>query len=229
MRQVVIGAGEVGRALGKVLGCDVVDITGHTGFAAVLHIAFPWSETFEIDVRRYRDAYQPSLVIVHSTVPVGTCDALGTSVVHSPVTGRHPNLEQSIRGFIKWFGGPSAEAAAGLFRQCGIRTRTVPSARITEAGKLWQTLQFGLLVVIEKEVHRYATMHGLDPRLIYDEMNSTYNEGYAVVGEPFRLPILEHMPGRIGGHCIVPNAELLDTPLADVLLDFDRDAGAEGW
>lgn len=81
--QLVVGAGEVGRAVGSVLECDVVDVTDEPGSAAVLHVCFPWFDGFEAEVARYRALFDSEVVVVHSTVPVGTCRALGA--VHSPV------------------------------------------------------------------------------------------------------------------------------------------------
>lgn len=224
MRQVVIGAGEVGTALAEVLGCDVVDIDGHQGTADVLHIAFPWSAGFDAAVTGYRDRYGAGLVVIHSTVPVGTSDRL--DAVHSPVTGRHPNLAPSLRRFAKWFGGRRSAEAAGLFTRAGVRVRCVEDARATEAMKLWQTLQFGWLVALEKEAHRYAFEQGIDFATMYAAGNETYNDGYALMGEPWRLPVVAHMPGPIGGHCIIPNARILqdDVSLAAMLVCLD-----DGW
>src|SRR5690606_40778498 len=50
-------------------------------------------------VQRYAAEHGAELVVVHSTVPVGTCDANGW--VHSPVRGRHPNLVGGLRKFVK--------------------------------------------------------------------------------------------------------------------------------
>lgn len=218
MIQVVIGAGEVGRAIGEVLGCEVRDIEGTSHPADVLHICFPWSEGFIEAVEDYRGQYQPSLIVVHSTVPVGTCRRL--NAVHSPVTGKHPHLAESIRTFVKLFGGDRAAEAAELF--VGVRTETYPDPETTEAGKLWATLQYGWLIALQKEAYRFCQQVGADPDIAYRRFNEVYNAGYAALDEPYRLPILDNVPGPIGGHCVIPNARLTPTPIADVLCDLDQ-------
>lgn len=224
MTDVVIGAGEVGRAVAEVLGDDVLlrDVEGEVVLADVIHVAFPWSPAFEDAVTEYQGLYGPSLTVIHSTVPVGTSRRLGA--VHSPVTGRHPDLAPSIRTFVKFFGGPDAEQAADLFRARSVTCETVRDQETTEAGKLLATLQYGWTIALEKEARQFALSVGADPDVAYRRFNEAYNAGYAALGEPYRLPILRHMPGPIGGHCVISNARLTPTRLARVLLELD-----EGW
>lgn len=227
MTQLVVGAGEVGRAIAAVLRDrhevairDLEPITVPS--VDVMHVCFPWSAGFEAAVRGYVDEHGPRLVVIHSTVPVGTSRRLGA--VHSPVTGRHPNLEPSVRAFTKFFGGERAEDAARLFLACGVPVRVVADPETTEAGKLWQTLQHGWLVAIQKEAYRFMRDAGADPDVAYREMNRAYNAGYAAIGEPWVLPVLRDMPGPIGGHCVVPNARITGSDLADALVELN-----EGW
>src|SRR5690606_41264469 len=102
-RHLVIGAGEVGTALHTVLNtrdvCEIRDVDPIDYRADVIHIAFPWSDAFVEHVQRYAAEHGAELVVVHSTVPVGTCDANGW--VHSPVRGRHTNLVGGLRKFVK--------------------------------------------------------------------------------------------------------------------------------
>lgn len=221
--QLVVGMGEVGTAIQRILQCDGYDpvrmsITTRTTYD-VLHVCFPYrdGDTFERAVREYIDTYRPGLVIIHSTVPVGTCAKFGA--VHSPVRGIHPHLEQGIRTFVKFFGGPQADAAAQIFQECGIVCRTTPRAENTEALKLWDTLQYGMAILLEKEIHDFCKENDLDFSVVYTEANRTYNEGYAALGRPeYAKYVLRHMDGPIGGHCVVQNARLLDTASADRLL-----------
>lgn len=225
MSQLVIGAGQVGTAIQFVLdrGHEAVlrDVHEPDGVQPdALHICFPWSATFIAEVLRYEAAYQPRLTIIHSTVPVGTSRRLGA--VHSPVTGRHPYLADGVLAFVKFFGGALAAEAAAIFQLCGVHTRTVPDSETTEAGKLWQTLQYGWLIALQKQGYRWFRQVGADPDVAYREFNRVYTDGYADLGEPFSLPILADMPGPIGGHCVIPNAHLTDEVLAKTLIDLDQ-------
>lgn len=222
MRHVIVGAGEVGRALAAVLrprDAYLRDVAGEVMPAEFLHVAFPWSPDFGDQVRGYVADYRPAVTVIHSTVPPGTSRALGA--VHSPVTGRHPNLAPSLLTFVKFFGGPGAERAAQEFEAVGCRVECYPDQETTEAGKLLATLQFGWLVAMQKDAYRYARAVGADPDVAYRRFNEAYTEGYAKLGEPFALPVLRDMPGPIGGHCVIPNARITDSATARMLLDLD--------
>lgn len=217
MRHLVVGAGEVGSALHNVLSrtmrCELRDIAPHDGNADVLHIAFPWSDRFADAVHRYWAEHGAGLVVVHSTVPVGTCDPHGW--VHSPVRGRHPNLAPALFAFVKHVGGARAKEAATLLEAAGITTMVHDRAAETEAAKLWELTQFGIQVRVEQEIHDWCERRGIDADVVYRQFAETYNAGWEALGElRFVRPVLEHMPGPIGGHCVRQCAALLDHPLA---------------
>lgn len=221
MTHLVLGLGEIGSAIQKILGSDGYDPKVNPDkdvkFYDVLHICFPYSAEFVKAVKMYERELHADLVIVHSTVPVGTCDENGW--VHSPVRGVHPDLELGIRTFVKFFGGAQSSRAAGIFSELGIKTYGLAYAKNTEALKLWDTTIYGMNILIEKGIAAYCEKHGLDFETVYTLANATYNEGYAMLGKPqFSKYVLAHKDGPIGGHCVIPNAELLDHPLAEILI-----------
>lgn len=226
MKNLVIARGEIGQSLTAVLeagGLDVDniarDVETENPVYDVLHICFPYSDEFKGWVRSYQRRFgkKDALVIVHSTTPMGVCDELG--VVHSPVTGVHPNLQGGIRTFPKLFGGARAKEAAAIFEGIGIKTRVVERARETEARKIWDTTQYGWSIVLEKAIHAFCDKHGLDFDFVYTLANEDYNAGYEELGMGhFRRPALKHMDGPIGGHCVIPNCRLLGGEVADFIL-----------
>lgn len=228
MEQVIIGAGEVGTALAKVLsGAHLRDIepTGPDQ-ADVLHVCLRWSDDFTRVVKRYEQQYLAELVIVHSTVPAGTCDQHGW--VHSPIRGRHPDLEEGIRRFVKHFGGLGADEAAEIFEDVGVRTHVTDLAVTTESGKLWELVQYGVQVAVEKAIYAECERTGADFDTAYTEFARTYNDGYADLGyHQFIRPVLAHVPGPIGGHCVVQNAAMLEHPLADLVIRASTEAEKE--
>lgn len=226
MTHLVVGAGQVGVAVHKVLSAahqvTVRDLTPVNVHADVLHVCIPWSDRFTAAVKEHADVHGASLVVVHSTVPVGTCDPHGW--VHSPVRGRHPRLAESLRAFVKHFGGPLAGEAAPAFEAAGCPTMCHPRAAETEAAKLWELTQFGVSVLVEKKIHAWCQEQGLDFGTVYTTFAETYNAGYRALGEDrFIRPVLEHMPGPIGGHCVRENATLLGHPLG-AWINGDGDA-----
>lgn len=214
MVHLILGYGEVGMALHKIfpqaMWMDRKGGNWNQERVQVLHVSIPYSEEFKEIIEGWKD--KVDMIIVHSTVPVGTCDELG--VVHSPIRGVHPELESGIRTFVKYFGGEGAEKAAELFRKVGIRTRSYPEAKITEALKLWDTTQYGMLILLQKTIYKWCKKRGLPFDIVYQQANIDYNEGYLKLGRPDVVrPFLKHMEGPIGGHCIIPNSKLLGVEL----------------
>lgn len=212
--QVIVGYGEVGKGLKKVLG-NVWVHDPDKGYAItfkvdIAHICIPYSKGFERVVKEWKK--KTDLVIVHSSVPVGCCDALG--VVHSPIAGVHPHLAKGIRTFPKYFGGKKAKDAAKIFKRLGLKVRIFEDARTTEAMKLWSTTQYGRLIMLEKEIYEWCQKNHLNFDHIYTLSNKDYNKGYTKLGMPQVVrPYLKHVPGPIGGHCVMPNLKLLKVKL----------------
>ena len=186
MKHLVIGLGEVGSAIRNILDCDGYDPYKEGGTLNgpydMVHICFPWQAEFVKEVRRYTGSGKAKHVVIHSSVPIGTCDAEGWT--HSPVRGVHPNLEEGIRTFVKYFGGQGAELAAHVFDDLGIKTKTFETARTTEAAKLLDTTQYGLMIMIEKRIHEWCERNNVRFDLVYNEFNRTYNTGYIQLGMP---------------------------------------------
>ena len=240
MKQIVIGLGQVGQAVQKVLECDGYDPLGAPGDLPihvssqvpppeqydVVHICFPYSEAFVEAALEYEKKYAAELVVVHSTVPVGTCDPHGW--VHSPIRGVHPDLELGVRTFVKFFGGTKATIAAGLFQEKRVKTATYGRAATTEAIKLWDTTYYGWNILIQKAIAAFCEKHGLPFEDVYTYANATYNEGYALLGRiDVQRPVLKYVPGPIGGHCVRPNWELLEDPIAELSKTLHKELTGE--
>lgn len=211
----VVGLGEVGQAIAKILQCDGIDKdqTAPLKSYKFLHICIGYSPKFVEIVKQYQHQYTPDYTIIHSTVPIGTsreCDA-----VHSPVRGVHPNLEQGIRTFIKYFGGRDSFICSQVFVEKGLSVKSVPDSETTEALKMWDTTQYGAMILLNKEIHRFCKENNLDFDIIYTHANRTYNEGYAKLNRPeVARPYLAFKNEKIGGHCVIPNAYLLESKTA---------------
>lgn len=206
---VVGNKGQIGKALQSVLRCDGIDKGDHLPVNYdVLHIAIPYSATFDNVVNLYREEYNPKVVVIHSTVPVGTSFRL--DAVHSPCRGIHPNLEDGIRTFVKFFGGKQAREAAEIFIHLGIPVRLTPLSDTTEAMKLWDTTIYGVNILLEKFIYKYCKENQLDFDVVYTEACRSYNEGYKALGKPeYSKYIISHQQGKLGGHCVSNNVQLI--------------------
>jgi len=189
----------------------------------VLHICFPYSKNFINFSKEYIKKYQPNLIINHSSVPIGTTIKLNRNAVHSPIRGVHPNLDKGIKTFVKYFGGNQAEIASKIFKKIGIKTHVVTKSQWTEAGKLWDTTQYGYFILLNKNIYQWCKKYKIPFDLIYSHFNQTYNEGYVKLGRKEVVrPYLKFIPGKIGGHCVISNCHILKSDIANDILKKNK-------
>lgn len=214
-KTIIVGRGEIGTALGKVLEQYKPQfIDPQLGLSSeyltcdIMHICIPFSDDFVEVVEEYKVQHVPKYVVVHSTVPVGTCDELGA--ISSPIRGLHPNLEGGIRTFVKFIGGEQASEVADYFRKAGLHVMLFDDARTTEAFKLFDTEYYRACLEFAHRVKRYCDDQELNFHDVYTLGNMTYNQGYTQLGYPeYVRPVLQPIMAPIGGHCVLPNAELI--------------------
>ncbi len=226
----ILGFGEIGQAIAKFYPSTgsgrvkIKDLKRDDGLVSldVLHVCIPFSPKFVSIVKKEIASSNPKLVIVHSTVAPGTIKKIGPMAVHSPVRGVHPNLYKGIKTFVKYIGADDKKtglAAQKHLRSLGITTQLVNSSKTTEALKLWDTTQYGWMIILNKEMKKWCDDNDVDFETVYTHANKTYNEGYKKLGRPEVLrPHLTYMKGKIGGHCVVPNAKILKSDISAILV-----------
>lgn len=217
MKTLIIGYGQIGRSLAKVLNDYAPDhldrIEGDSSLPNnydIVHICFPYSETFIQDVENYKRRFNPQHIVIHSTVPVGTSRACGA--VHSPVVGIHPHLAESIKTFTKFLGGEGASGVANYFRRAGCKVYLYDKPETTELAKLSQTTFYALTIEYAKDLKRQCDKLGLSYTEVATLPAMDYNRGYEALGLPeIKIPILVPIMTPQGGHCTIPNCGLWDT------------------
>jgi hypothetical protein len=199
----------------EVIGVDIAP-PERIERASILHVCYPFQiKDFIGQTTRYIELFAPDLTIINSTVAVGTTRAIaeqtGAAVVNSPVRGKHARMLQELSIYTKFVGalGPAAAAqAARHFESVGVKTKILSSPEATELAKLTETTYFGLMIAWAQEVERYCDQ----AEQLYDEVVSFYDE------VPF-FPPVRYFPGLIGGHCVMPNIQLLSRYTRSMLLD----------
>lgn len=235
---IIIGMGEVGRAVNQVLSTVYRTVTYDPkrdtytpsmqsapadDDLRVLHICFGYSDEFEESVRKYQMLFEPSYTIIHSTTPVGVSKAL--DCYHSPVMGIQPYLAECLTTFLTYLAPKNTELKAYL-QKAGMDVKCVADSDTTEAGKLWSLTTYALSITLEKEIYNWCLDHNVDYAIAYKHFTHTYNSGYNALGlEKYTRPILEHMEGPIGGHCVLSGVEkLIDSSrLAEVIMSLQND------
>ncbi len=225
-KNLIVGAGEVGTALYNVLKDHDQTWVRDKEFrpfeeVEVLHICFPYSSRFISQVEDYIEAYAPELVIIYSTVPVGTCESINFDIVHSPVEGLHGNLEESFHMFTRWLGAEDEDAldqASRFWYRFTREVATCKSSRYTEFLKLRSTAKYGVNIVWADYEKKAADEIGMHYDMV-KEYDSGYNKLYRDLGLfKYQRYILDPPDGFIGGHCIRPNAKILDNQFPSPLL-----------
>jgi UDP-N-acetyl-D-mannosaminuronate dehydrogenase len=231
----IIGYGEIGQALDDIYLANnyvplIKDLDRDDGLGGVgvLNICIPYTYDFVAQVSEYIDTLKPGLTIIHSTVPPGTTRLIGKNypaVCHSPVRGVHPNLAEGIQTFVKVFGGVCAVPASQHFiNDLGIECEVYESSVSTEVAKLLDTSYYGVCIAWHDYAQKLCDAQGVDFDEAQTHYNMTYNNGYKELGKRNVVrPTLAPPQGSIGGHCIVPNAELLRTELDSKLLEAVTD------
>lgn len=234
-KMVLIGFGEIGKAVYQLMTKNfyvaVVDPSQNldaVGEYDILLVAFPHNDKFNEAVAEYQDRFKTKATIIFSTVPVGTCKQL--NAIHSPVEGKHPNLYEYIKNSTRYVGGDTDGLAKAIFGDVlKMVCRFLPKAEHTEFLKLRSTTLYGLNI----EFARYSKKIADELELDFEEIkifDEKYNEMYANAGYPeYARYILNPPEGKIGGHCVVPNAMILSKQYPDPLLKPLINNNTEIW
>lgn len=209
----VVGLGEIGRPLLELIskrhdaiGVDVEPVVGDIQSPDVLHICYPFEiADFIGETAHYIRLFKPRLTVINSTVSIGTTRAVaertGAAVVHSPVRGKHARMIGEMQSYTKFVGAMDGEAgrqAREHFESLGLKVKVLSAPEATELAKLTETTYFGLLIAWAQEIERYC-----------DRLGQSYPEVASFFEEIQYLPPVKYFPGVIGGHCVMPNIEIL--------------------
>lgn len=216
MKTLIIGMGEVGKALYEILSPhyevftkDIDDVDVPSGID-IMHVCIRYSPDFLGVVRGYAERYSPGVIDVCSTVPPGTCEQIGPDAVHSTTRGLHPNLADGLKNIVKHVAGPKSEKVARYFSKAGVRCITHQRARTTELAHFLNNLSYGVSLMFADEMSRICRHYGVDYYEAVMQYTATNNEGFERLDHKTkRRMILTPPNGRIGGHCLTQNAEIL--------------------
>lgn len=228
---VIIGYGEIGSALAKVYReknyeVKIIDPklekNDTVNNCDILNICIPYSNDFVKIVNGYIQSINPKLTVIHSTVMSGTTKQIKGLVCHSPVRGLHPNLDTGIKTFVKYIGSESEEASkiyADHLQALGIKCHRCKNSLTTEYAKLLDTTYYGLCIAFHAEIKKLCENNGLDFEEVMTLYNTSYNEGYSKLEKNNVIRPVLYATDKIGGHCVVPNAKLLNGHIDNLFLD----------
>ena len=179
-----------------------------------LHIAIPVAGKFINNVLKLCKKFQPECIVIHSTVKPGTTEELQGKltipVIYSATRGVHKRMIYDLKRYTKFFvisaNAPRGKWASSryvkLMKHCGVKTKKMSKPETLELAKIiCDTSYLGWLVNYAQLSNRIAIEYGID----YDEMWSFSDEIHKFLGNRQKM-----YPGYIGGHCVIPNLNLIN-------------------
>ena len=228
-KDVVAGIGEIGKPILKLLskqnitvGFDLKpDLMNQRIFekyknlkTSFLHIAIPATSRFSKNVLKLSKKFQPECIVIHSTIKPGTTAELQAKlsipVIYSATRGVHKRMIYDLKRYTKFFAiskhAPrdkwASSAYVKMMKRCGIKTKKMSKPETLELAKIiCDTSYLGWLVNYAQLSNMIAIKHGVD----YAEMWGFSDEIHRFLGNRPKM-----FPGFIGGHCVIPNIDLID-------------------
>jgi len=227
-KDVVAGLGEIGYPILKFLsknqitvGYDVDErLMNKSKFkkfqetqTSFLHIAIPVTSKFEPNILQLYKKFKPECIVMHSTVGPGTTEKiqekLDVPLIYSATRGVHKRMLKDIKRYTKFFAisktAPKKQWATKAFsrkmKNCGVKTKQMSKPETLELAKIvCDTSYLGWLVNFAQISNVISKQYNVD----YDEMWTFSEEIHKFLGNRPKMH-----PGIIGGHCVIPNLQLL--------------------
>ena len=240
-KDVVAGLGEIGLPILKLLSKkhDVVGFDTdkklmnsirfkkfHKHKTSFLHIAIPVSQKFDANVISLFKKFTPECIVIHSTISPGTTERLqkrlSIPIIYSATRGVHKNMLKDLKRYTKFFvissRAPKKQWAVSTYsrkmKECGIKTKKMSKPETLELAKIiCDTTYLGWLVNYAQLSNMIAIEHGVD----YDEMWLFSDEIHKFLGNRPKM-----FPGFIGGHCVIPNIDLLHNQTLELIKKFNN-------
>ena len=239
-KDVVVGLGEIGKPILKILsktsltvGYDINEkLMNKNKFAKFesintnfLQICIPYTDNFLKIVLSLNDRFKPKCIIIHSTVAPFTTkkiqNNLSIPVIYSPTRGIHKRMISDLKKYTKFFAieenAPRQKWAISsyqnLMKKCKIKTKKMSSSITLELAKIVvDTSYYGWLINYAQLSNIIAIKH----KVSYEEMWSFADEIHNFLGNRPKL-----LPGFIGGHCVIPNLDLIDNQSLDIIKEIN--------
>ncbi len=179
-----------------------------------LHICIPFSSKFINTVERIYKKFNPECIIIHSTVSPYTTQKiqkkLSIPIIYSATRGVHKRMLNDLKRYRKFFAiEPNAPRKnwaisnySKLLKKGNINSMKMSNPLTLELAKIvCDTSYYGWLINYAQLSNLIAKKHKVN----YDEMWSFSDEIHKFLGNRPKM-----FPGFIGGHCVIPNLELIN-------------------
>ena len=241
-KDVVVGLGEIGGPIKKLLskativvGYDInpklVNVNqlkqNETLPTRFLHVCIPYSNKIIQNVISLNKKFNPKGIVIHSTIKPYTTQKLqkklSIPVIYSAIRGVHKRMLSDLKKYTKFYAleskAPRANWAsssyANLMKKCNIKTKKMSNPITLELAKIVvDTSYYGWLINYAQLSNMIAKQH----RVNYDEMWSFADEIHKFLGNRPKM-----FPGFIGGHCVIPNLDLISDKTLNLIKEINLD------
>ncbi len=240
-KDVVAGLGEIGRPIQKLIskgeltvGFDInkklmdvnkfqknIDVPTKT-----LHVCIPFTNNFRHNVITLCGKFSPKCLVIHSTLQPYTTKKLQNKltipVIFSPTRGVHKRMLYDLKRYTKFFAiepdAPKKIWAITMYaksmKKCGVKAQKMSDPITLELAKIiCDTSYYGWLINYAQLSKMIATENHVD----YDEMWTFSDEIHKHLGNRPKM-----YPGIIGGHCVIPNLDLIQNQTLDFIKKLNK-------
>ena len=233
MTDIVLGMGEVGETLFDLLADRKFDCVGidlddskcknYTENETIenpqyLHVCLPGELTgfTDIVVNWVNKIKNTKVVIIHSTVKPGTTksiqEKLSIPILFSPVRGVHRRFLDDIKKYTKFISFDGAEIDSKIKIDLESRFEKVDWMSTTKTAELAK-------ILVDTTYYGWLINYAQITKMICEKENVNFDEMWKFADE-----IHENLgnrpkmfPGIIGGHCVIPNLNLVEYENLDMI------------
>ena len=229
-KDIVVGLGEIGLPIFKILSknfptegfdknskLNVHKKSLENHEVEFLHVCIPFTKNFIHDVLKLEKKFAPKSIVIHSTISPHTTEKLQKKlkipIIYSATRGVHKRMSRDLKRYVKFYSVyPTANNSIRIskifekrFMQCKIKCKKMSSPLTLELAKIiCDTSYYGWLINYAQISKIISDKECVD----YDEMWSFSDEIHKFLKNRPKM-----FPGFIGGHCVIPNLELIDNSL----------------
>lgn len=241
-KHVIAGLGEIGEPILKLIsrttlaiGYDVetsrMDTKKFLKYenteTSFLHICIPFSNRFIDSVVKLFKKFNPKCIVIHSTISPHTTNKiqqkLDIPIIYSATRGVHKRMLYDLKRYTKFFAiepnAPNQEWATTNFekimKKAGVKTKKMSTPITLELAKIIvDTSYYGWLITYSQLSNMIAIKNNVN----YDEMWQFADEIHKFLGNRPKM-----YPGFIGGHCVIPNLNLIKDDTLDLIKEINLD------
>ena len=241
-KDIVAGLGEIGKpilqlitkktlAVGYDINPKLFSIDDFKKYNSIktrfLHICIPFNKNFISNVIKLEKKFFPEVIIIHSTISPRTTSKLqkklNIPIIYSATRGVHKRMLYDLKRYTKFYSiydwAPKSKWASKKYSQilkkAGIKTKKISNPLTLELAKIVvDTSYYAWLITYAQLSNMIAIKNKID----YDEMWSFADEIHKFLGNRPKM-----FPGFIGGHCIIPNLDLISDKTLDLIKEINLD------